>query len=85
MATIFERLQKIFSEQLGINPEQVVAGASFADDFNADAEDIAELFAAFEEEFSSPDLRLEIPVEDAEEMSTVGELVDYLRDAGVKE
>jgi acyl carrier protein len=73
MASIEERVKNIIVEQLGVDAEQVNAGASFVDDLGADSLDTVELVMAFEEEFD-----LEIPDEDAEKMRTVGEAVAYL-------
>jgi acyl carrier protein len=73
MASIEERVKNIIVEQLGVDAEQVVTGASFVDDLGADSLDTVELVMAFEEEFD-----LEIPDEDAEKMRTVGDAVTYL-------
>ena len=84
MATVFERLKKVIAEQLGVDEGQIVASASFVDDFNADSLDLVELIMAIEEEFSTPDWKLEIPDEDAEKLTTVQSAMDYLRDHGVE-
>ena len=84
MATVFERLKKVIAEQLGVDEGQMVASASFVDDFNADSLDLVELIMAIEEEFSTPDWKLEIPDEDAEKLTTVQSAMDYLRDHGVE-
>ena len=84
MATVFERLKKVIAEQLGVDEGQIVALASFVDDFNADSLDLVELIMAIEEEFSTPDWKLEIPDEDAEKLTTVQSAMDYLRDHGVE-
>lgn len=75
MATIEmeARLRKIVAEQLGVEESQVVAGASFADDLNADSLDLVELIMSLEEEFG-----LEISDEDAENIKTVGDALAYL-------
>lgn len=83
MATIFDRLKKIIVEQLGVSEEQVTPSASFVDDLNADSLDLVELIMAIEEEFSTPEQKLEIPDEDAEKITTVQDALDYLRDRGV--
>lgn len=85
MATIFERLKKIIVEQLGVSEEQVVPSASFVDDLNADSLDLVELIMAIEEELSTPEMKLEIPDEDAEKIVTVQDAIDYIRDRGVEE
>ncbi len=68
-----ERLRKIVAEQLGVEDSQVVVGASFADDLNADSLDLVELIMSLEEEFG-----IEISDEDAENIKTVGDALTYL-------
>jgi len=85
MATIFERIKKIVVEQLGVENEDVVASASFADDLGADSLDLVELIMSLEEEFSNPTRKIEIPDEDAEKIITVRDAVDYIRDLGVED
>ena len=85
MATVFERLQKIAVEQLGVEEEEVVSSASFVDDLGADSLDLVELIMTLEEEFSNPTQKLEIPDEDAEKIVTVQDAIDYLKDLGIKD
>ncbi len=85
MATIFERLKKIAVEQLGVEEEEVVPSASFADDLGADSLDLVELIMSLEEEFSNPSRKVEIPDEDAQKIITVQDVIDYLKDLGVKD
>ena len=72
-----DRVRDIIVEQLGVNAEQVTPEASFIDDLGADSLDSVELIMAFEEEFSA-----EIPDEDAEKLTTVGKVVEYLKSKG---
>ena len=72
-----ERVKDIIVEQLGVNAEQVTAEASFIDDLGADSLDSVELIMALEEEFGAA-----IPEEDAEKLTTVGRVVDYLKSKG---
>lgn len=72
-----ERVQDIIVEQLGVNKEQVTAEASFIDDLSADSLDTVELIMAFEEEFGTS-----IPEGDAEKLTTVGKVVEYLKSKG---
>ena len=83
VATVFERLTSLIAEQLGVEEEQVVPSASFVDDLNADSLDLVELIMAIEEQFSEPNNKLEIPDEDAENITTVQEVLDYLEDRGI--
>ncbi|MCL0052973.1 acyl carrier protein [Dehalococcoidales bacterium] len=85
MATIFERLKTIVVDQLGVDAEEVVPSASFVDDLGADSLDLVELIMAVEEEFSNPSGKIEIPDEDAEKLITIQDVIDYLKDHGVKD
>ncbi len=85
MATIFEKLKEVIVEQLGVDENDVTPEVSFTEDLNADSLDLIELITAVEEEFSTPTNRLEIPDEDAENMKTVQNAIDYLRDHGIKD
>jgi len=83
MTTVAERLKKVITEQLGVEPDQVVPGASFVQDLNADSLDLVELVMAIEEEFSNPDKKFEIPDEDMAKLKTVQEALDYLKSRGI--
>ena len=72
-----ERVKEIIVEQLGVNAEQVTPEASFIDDLGADSLDTVELIMAFEEEFGA-----EIPDEDAEKLTSVGKVFEYLKERG---
>ena len=85
MTTILERVRKIVVEQLGVDESGVVPTSSFVDDLGADSLDLVELVMSLEEEFSSPDNKIEIPDEDAEKIATVQSAVDYVADQGVKD
>ena len=71
--SIEERVRKIVCEQLGVSDEEVNDDSSFVDDLGADSLDTVELVMALEEEFD-----LEIADEEAEQISTVQEAVNYL-------
>ena len=85
MASIFQRVRKVIIEQLGVEEDEVVPPASFVNDLGADSLDVIELKVALEEEFTIPSLKIEIPDDDAEEIVTVQDAVDYIRDQGVIE
>jgi len=85
MASIFEKLKEVIVEQLGVDENDVTPEVSFTEDLNADSLDLIELITAVEEEFSTPTNRLEIPDEDAENIKTVQNAIDYLRDHGIKD
>jgi acyl carrier protein len=69
----FERVKKVAIAQLNVNGEEVTMEASFTKDLGADSLDTVELVMALEEEFG-----MEIPDEDAEKITTVGEAVKYI-------
>jgi acyl carrier protein len=73
----YDRLKKIVSEQLGVDEAEVTPQASFVDDLNADSLDLVELIMSLEEEFG-----MEIPDEDAENIRTVQEAVEYVDEHG---
>jgi len=75
-----DKVKDIIVEQLGVNADQVVEGASFIEDLGADSLDTVELVMAFEEEFGT-----EIPDEDAEKMTSVGGVISYLKEKGFGE
>jgi acyl carrier protein len=60
-----------------------VLDASFTEDLNADSLDLVELIMAFEEEFSTDDFDLEISDEDAENILTVQQAVEFLEANGI--
>ena len=70
---IYQKVQKIVSEQLGVDASEVKPEASFANDLGADSLDTVELVMALEEEFD-----IEIPDEAAESIATVQAAVDYI-------
>lgn len=85
MATVLDRVKKIVVEQLGVDENEVVPTASFVDDLGADSLDLVELVMSLEEEFTTPELKVEIPDDDAEKIVTVQNAVDYIVDLGVKD
>ncbi len=68
-----EKVKSIISEQLGVKKEEIKPESSFIDDLGADSLDTVEVVMALEEEFG-----IEIPDEDAEKITTVGEAVKYI-------
>lgn len=71
---VFEKVKKIVVEQLGVEEDEIAMESSFIDDLGADSLDIVELVMALEEEFD-----LEIPDSEAEKISTVGDVVEYIK------
>ena len=73
---VFEKVREIISEQLNISEGDVTLETSFTDDLNADSLDIFQIIMALEEEFD-----MEISNEDAEGISTVGDVVEFIKQA----
>ena len=73
MSEIAEKVKKIVVEQLGVAEDQVTPEAKFIEDLGADSLDQVELVMALEEEFGS-----DIPDEDAEKLTTVGDAIAYV-------
>lgn len=73
--SIDERLKRIISEQLGVEESQVTPNASFEEDLNADSLDLVELIMSLEEEFG-----VEISEADAENIRTVGDAQEYIKE-----
>ena len=72
----FEKLQAIIAEVLNIEAEEVTMGATFVDDLGADSLDIFQIIMGIEEEFD-----IEIPNEAAEQIVTVGDAVEQIKNA----
>jgi acyl carrier protein len=70
---IFTKVKALIVEQLGVDEDKVTEDANFREDLEADSLDQVELIMAFEEEFGG-----EISDEEAQEIATVGQAVDYL-------
>jgi len=73
MSSVSEKVKQIVVQQLGVSPDQVTDNAKFIEDLGADSLDQVELVMALEEEFGS-----DIPDEDAEKLTTVGDAVKYV-------
>ncbi|MBI1805981.1 MAG: acyl carrier protein [Ignavibacteria bacterium] len=73
MADVEAKVKEIIMNKLGVEASQVTPEASFTNDLGADSLDTVELVMEFEKAFN-----LQIPDEDAEKISTVGDAVKYL-------
>jgi acyl carrier protein len=73
MASVEERVKNIVTELLGVDDDRVTLDANFREDLEADSLDLVELIMAFEEEFGG-----EITDEDAQQIETVGQAVNYI-------
>ena len=73
MSEVADKVKKIVVEQLGVSEDQVTPEAKFIEDLGADSLDQVELVMALEEAFGS-----DIPDEDAEKLTTVGDVIAYV-------
>ena len=72
---IFEKIKEITAEQLDIDESLITMDASFINDLEADSLALVQLMMALEEEFD-----MEIPDEEAEEIATVADAVNYIKE-----
>ena len=77
--TMFEKMKEIIAEQLSVDADSITPESSFKEDLGADSLDLFELVMALEDEYS-----VEIPSEDLEKMTTVQNVMDYLKAKGVE-
>ncbi len=85
MATVYDRVKNVVVDRLGVEEGSITMEASFVDDLNADSLDLVELIMAFEEEFSTNALTLKISDEDAEQIRTIQNAVDFIKSKGVSD
>ncbi len=71
----FEKIKTVIADQLGVDESVITMDSAFIDDLGADSLDVVELIMGLENEFD-----IEIPDEDAETITTVGDVVEYIRD-----
>lgn len=71
----FDRVKKVLVEQLDVSEDEVTPPASIVDDLGADSLDVVEIVMGLEEEFD-----IEIPDEDAEKITTVKQIIDYVEE-----
>ena len=69
----FDKVNEVIIDKLGVEESSIISEAHFVNDLGADSLDTVELIMEFEEEFG-----IEIPDEDAENITTVGSAVDYI-------
>lgn len=77
---MLEKMREIIAEQLNYDEGEINVDTSFKDDLGADSLDLFELVMALEDEYS-----VEIPAEELQELTTVGAVIDYLKNKGVEE
>lgn len=79
MADVTSKVKDIIVAKLGVDAAQITNEASFTNDLGADSLDTVELVMEFEKAFN-----IQIPDEDAEKISTVGDVVKYLAAKGIQ-
>ena len=70
---LIERVRRLVSDQLGVDPSEMKPDANILDDLGADSLDVVELVMAIEEAFD-----IEVPDEDVEGMRTIGDMERYV-------
>lgn len=71
---IFEEIKSMISQQLDVDEDEITMDTSFQDDLNADSLDVFQIIMAIEEEFD-----IEVSNEEAEQVTTVGNVVEFLK------
>ena len=66
-------IREVAAEVLSVDPDQVTESARFKEDLDADSLDLVELVMGLEERFD-----IEVPEEDLEGVTTVGQAVDLV-------
>ena len=76
---MLEKMKEIIADQLIVDADTITEDSKFKEDLGADSLDLFELVMALEDEYS-----VEIPAEDLEKLTSVGEVMDYLKAKGVE-
>ncbi len=76
---MLEKMKEMIAEQLSVEADSVTEASSFNDDLGADSLDLFELVMALEDEYG-----VEIPAEDLQNLLTVGDVMNYLKEKGVE-
>ena len=75
---MLEKMKEIIADQLNCDAESITPETAFKEDLGADSLDLFELVMALEDEYS-----VEIQAEELTDLTTVGSVIDYLKDKGV--
>ena len=76
---MLEKMSNMIAEQLNCDASEITSETSFKDDLGADSMDLFELVMALEEKYE-----IEIPSEELAELTTVGSVMNYLKEKGVE-
>ncbi|MCH7496391.1 MAG: acyl carrier protein [Candidatus Marinimicrobia bacterium] len=73
MSSTFDKISEVVADKLGVEPAKITPEAKFVEDLGADSLDTVELIMQLEDEFN-----IEIPDEEAEKLTTVGSVAEYI-------
>ena len=73
---VFEKLKQIIADVLNVDPDEITMDTTFMDDLGADSLDVFQIIMGIEEEFD-----IEVPSEEAENITTVEEAVELINSA----
>ena len=76
---MLEKMQELIADQLSVDADSITESSSFKDDLGADSLDLYELIMALEEEYD-----VEIPTDDLENIATVGDVINFLKEKGIE-
>lgn len=76
---MLEKMKELIADQLSVDADTITESSSFKDDLGADSLDLFELVMALEDEYS-----VEIPADDLQNLLTVGDVINYLKEKGVE-
>ena len=76
---MLEKMKEIIADQLSVDADTITEASKFKEDLGADSLDLFELVMALEDEYS-----VEIPAEDLQNLLTVGDVMNYLKEKGVE-
>ncbi|MBR9938150.1 acyl carrier protein [Oscillospiraceae bacterium Marseille-Q3528] len=76
---MLEKIREIIADQLNIEADTITEETAFKEDLGVDSLDLFEIVMAFEEAYG-----IEIPSEDLEGLTTVGSVMNYLKEKGAE-
>ena len=76
---MLEKMKEIIADQLSVDADSITEASSFKEDLGADSLDLFELVMALEDEYS-----VEIPSDGLQNLLTVGDVMNYLKEKGVE-